>query len=69
MVTSFNNGSSSCVDSKHRYAYVNGKYYKFKDKMTGKSITQINNEVFVDGYEIVGNVWKRTFRAIWHKYF
>jgi hypothetical protein len=65
------NGDSSCshVYCDRRIVYINGKYYKFNNKMTGKSVTQINNEVFIDGYEVVNNAWKKTFRAMWHKYF
>lgn len=33
------------------------------------STTMINGEVFVDGYEYKDGKWKRTFRALFHKYF
>lgn len=31
--------------------------------------TMINGKVFVDGYEYKGGEWKRTLRALLHKYF
>lgn len=34
-----------------------------------RNITTINNKVFVDGYEWKDGVWKKTLRAMWHKWF
>lgn len=34
-----------------------------------RNITMINNKVFVDGYEWKDGAWKKTLRAMWHKWF
>lgn len=31
--------------------------------------TIINNKVYVDGYEYKNGKWKKTFAALWHKWF
>lgn len=33
------------------------------------SISVINNDVFVDGKQYIDGEWKRTLRALWHKFF
>lgn len=38
----------------------NGKYH---------SITTINDQVYIDGYEFVDGQWKKTLKALWHKWF
>ena len=35
----------------------------------GRSISIINDEVFVDGYEWKNGKWQKTLRALYHKYF
>ena len=35
----------------------------------GHSSTVINNKVYIDGYEFVNGTWKKTLRALWHKWF
>ena len=34
-----------------------------------RNITMINGKVFVDGYEWKDGAWKKTLRAMWHKWF
>lgn len=34
-----------------------------------RSVTTINNKVYIDGYEFVGGYWKKTLRALWYKWF
>lgn len=54
---------------------VNGrKVYKSGKELTdaptsGKSVTVINGDVFIDGYEFVRGKWRRTLRAIFHLFF
>lgn len=33
------------------------------------NITVINDKIYVGGYEWTGTQWKRTARAIWHRWF
>ena len=34
----------------------------------GYNSTIINNKVYIDGYELVNGKWKKTLRALWHKW-
>ena len=34
-----------------------------------RSITIINNKVYIDGYEFKNGKWKKTLRAWWHLWF
>ena len=50
--------------------FMNGKLlppvpYKGKNH----SVTTIDNNVYIDGYEWTGTKWKRTLKALWYKYF
>ena len=35
----------------------------------GHNSTIINNKVYLNGYELVNGQWKKTLRALWHKWF
>lgn len=35
----------------------------------GHSSTIIDNKVYLNGYELINGEWKRTLRALWHKWF
>lgn len=35
----------------------------------GHYSTIINNKVYLNGYELVNGKWKRTLKALWHKWF
>lgn len=35
----------------------------------GCNSTIINNKVYLDGYELINGKWKKTLRALWHKWF
>ena len=35
----------------------------------GHNSTIINGKVYIDGYELVDGKWKKTLRALWHKWF
>ena len=35
----------------------------------GRNSTIINNKIYIDGYELVNGKWKRTLKALWHKWF
>lgn len=35
----------------------------------GHNSTIIDNKVYIDGYEFVNGRWKKTLRALWHKWF
>lgn len=35
----------------------------------GHNSTIINNKVYLNGYELVNGKWKKTLKALWHKWF
>lgn len=35
----------------------------------GHNSTVINDKVYIDGYEFVNGRWKKTLRALWHRWF
>jgi hypothetical protein len=35
----------------------------------GYNSTIINNKVYINGYELIDGKWKKTLRALWHKWF
>lgn len=43
--------------------YVNGKEIPCPLE-NPNSVTVVNDKVYIDGYELKGNKWKRTIRAI-----
>lgn len=47
---------------------LNGEEIEYPNK-EHHSVTIINNSVFVDGLEYKNGEWKRTLRALWHKWF
>lgn len=47
---------------------LNGEVIEYPSKEY-HSVTIINNSVFVDGKEYKNGKWKRTLRALWHKWF
>lgn len=57
------------VNQKNRTVVSGSHCVSFHPKMTGKSITTINGKCYIDGFELVEGEWKRTFWAMWHKFF
>ncbi len=52
----------------NKCVFINGKEYPLPDGKSTNS-TIIDNHVFVNGYELKNGKWKKTLRAIFHKYF
>lgn len=48
---------------------VNGVTIPNPPKLKAKSVTIVDNRLFVGGYEYINGKWKRTLRALWHKWF
>lgn len=48
---------------------VNGVAILNPPKFKGNSVTIVNSRLFVSGYEYIDGKWKRTLRALWHKWF
>ena len=48
---------------------VNGVTMPVPPKFKANSVTIVDNRLFVGGYEYIDGKWKRTLRALWHKWF
>ena len=48
---------------------VNGVTIQNPPKFKANSVTIVDNRLFVGGYEYINGKWKRTLRALWHKWF
>lgn len=57
------------VNQRNKTITIGNKVYPFPKGMTGSNITTINNKSYIDGYELVNGEWKKTLRALWHKFF
>ena len=63
------NGVSSVTDSSRRVTIINGVEYPWVKGMNGKSTSQINGKVYIDGYELKNGEWKRTLLGLYYKIF
>lgn len=48
---------------------INGVKYPLPKKCKGNTITQINDKIYVNGYEFKDGKFKRTLKALWHYLF
>ena len=48
---------------------INGVTIPNPPKFKANSVTIVDNRLFVGGYEYIDGKWKRTLRALWHKWF
>ena len=70
MITIQENGKTySIVNSREKWIEINGVRYKFPKRVKGHSVSQIDNHIFIDGYEFVNGRFKRTLKALWHLFF
>lgn len=51
------------IDIYRRAVFVNGERYPFKKDMYGFNFCVAKNVIYIDGYELKGNKWKRTLKA------
>ena len=49
--------------------YLNFKGIKYPLPCKPTNVTTIGEKVFVNGYEFKNGKWKKTIKAIFHKYF
>lgn len=64
-----NKKNYSIVNSKEKWIEINGIKYQFPKKIKGHSVSQIDNHIFIDGYEFINGKFKRTLRALYHLFF
>lgn len=70
MITIQENGKiCSIVNSREKWIEINGVRYLFPKRVKGHSVSQIDNHIFVDGYEFKDGKFKRTLRALYHLFF
>ena len=70
MITIQENGKTySIVNSREKWIEINGIRYKFPKRVKGHSVSQIDNHIFIDGYEFIDGKFKRTLKALWHLFF
>ena len=70
MITIQENGKTySIINSKEKWIEINGVKYKFPKRVKGHSVYQIDNHIFIDGYEFIDGKFKRTLRALYHLFF
>lgn len=48
---------------------INGVTISVPQKFKANSVTIVDNRLFVGGYEYINGKWKKTLRALWHKWF
>ena len=48
---------------------VNGVEIQNPPKFKANSVTIVDSRLFVGGYEYINGKWKRTLKALWHKWF
>ena len=70
MITIQENGKTySIVNSREKWIEINGIRYKFPKRVKGHSVSQVDNHIFIDGYEFINGKFKRTLRALYHLFF
>lgn len=57
------------INSRSRTVTMGEKVIPFHPKMKGNNITTINQKTYIDGYELVGELWKKTWKARCYKWF
>lgn len=60
--------ASSCV-IRNGELYINNRRVEIPGSANHCRVSQINEKVYVNGYEYTGDGWKRTLRAIFHYFF
>ena len=63
-----NHCSSDGVVVDGNIVYIDGKALP-ECPAKGRSVTVVNGKVFIDGYEFKKGRWRKTLRALFHKYF
>ena len=70
MITIQENGKTySIINSREKWIEINGVRYKFPKRVKGHSVSQVDNHIFIDGYEFIDGKFKRTLRALYHLFF
>ena len=68
MITYNNISISEGVFIENNKVYVEGECHELLPNMKMNNINIINNKVYIDGYELKKEGWKRTLKALYYKY-
>lgn len=61
--------NNNCVVVGNR-VWINGEELPpVPTKRKGSSVTQIDDNIYINGYEFKKGKWKRTLKALWHLWF
>lgn len=60
----------NCIITGNGEIIINGvKMPPCPKRDNNSTITMVNNKIYLNGYELVNGQWKKTLRALWHKWF
>lgn len=57
------------VNQREKKITLNGVTYDFPKGMKGRSVSTINGKTYIDGFELVNGVWKKTLKGLYYLYF
>ena len=70
MINIQENGKTfSIVNTREKWIEINGVRYPYPKKIKGHTVSQIDNHIFIDGYEFIDGKFKRTWKALYHLFF
>ena len=70
MINIQENGKTfSIVNTREKWIEINGVRYPFPKNIKGHTVSQIDNHIFIDGYEFIDGKFKRTWKALYHLFF
>lgn len=56
------------VNKEKRTVVFGPHHVSFHPKMSGNKVKVVDNQCYIDGFELVNGKWKVTFWSLWHKY-
>lgn len=62
-------GKYSIVNTREKYVEINGCKYPFPRRMKGRTVSQVNGKIYIDGYEFKNGKFKKTLKALYYKWF
>jgi hypothetical protein len=68
MANIMTNGNTS-IRIEDNKIFINGVEVERPAGMKGYSISQINDKIYMDGYELKNGKWKRTLKGLFHYLF
>lgn len=63
------NGNHTIINTKDKWIKVNGVTYFIPYKIKCNNVTQIDGQIFIDGYEFKNGKFKHSLKALFHLFF